>query len=457
MPKLKLPLSSSESDPELLRKLAPVERYCLIAVAVIGVLTLLGWYLPILRLLLPGSWRLMTASTALGVLLSAFGLELSGKRYSLRMNRTSQLLAILAALLGITILGEYAFHMAGGLERLLPFDPHSTSPWPDRPSPQTAFGLTMLGVTIALIRVRERIAVRIADLLTIGLGLLVLVLASGEIFGAMRIFGLNGVTRTSPQTLTCFVILTLVAFFRRAERGIFSIFLGRGIGSRIARVLGPVILVLPFLREIGRQRMIRSHLVPENYATAILASAAATLSFLFLMALVFYIKSMENEIHKLTVRDELTGLYNLRGFRLLGEQAMMMAQRVHAPFSVLFIDVDNLKQINDEHGHNCGSATLKEAGNLLRTTFRETDVLARIGGDEFAVAGQFSRAAIGVATERLREASTLRNAQPGQPFALTFSVGYVTAEPGAPELLDALLSKADKAMYEEKRRKKTVP
>jgi diguanylate cyclase (GGDEF)-like protein len=135
----------------------------------------------------------------------------------------------------------------------------------------------------------------------------------------------------------------------------------------------------------------------------------------------------------------------------------MMAQRVHAPFSVLFIDVDNLKQINDEHGHNCGSATLKEAGNLLRTTFRETDVLARIGGDEFAVAGQFSRAAISVATQRLREASTLRNAQPGQPFALTFSVGYVTAEPGAPELLDALLSKADKAMYEEKRRKKTVP
>jgi len=457
MPKLKLPSSSSESDPEILRKLAPAERFCLLAGALIGVLTLLGWYLPVLDKFLPGGWRLMTAATAAGVLLCAFSLELSAKHYSPRINRVGQLLAIFAAVLGMTILAEYAFHFAGGIERLFPIDPRSTSPWPDRPSPQTACGLVMLGVTIALIRVRGRIAVRIADWLTVCLGLLVLVLASGQIFGAMRIFGISGVTRTSPQTMVCLVLLTIVAFFRRAERGIFSIFLGRGIGSRIARVLGSVILVLPFLREIGRQRMIRAHLLPENYATAILASAAATLSFLFLMALVFYIKTMENEIHKLTVRDELTGLYNLRGFRLLGEQALMMAHRARTPFSVLFIDVDNLKQINDEHGHSCGSATLKEAGILLRATFRETDVLARIGGDEFAVAGQFSRAAIVAASERLREASTHRNAQPGQPFNLTFSVGHVTAEPGAAEQLDALLAKADQAMYREKRRKKIVP
>jgi diguanylate cyclase (GGDEF)-like protein len=407
--------------------------------------------------LLPNGWRLMTATTALGLLLCAFSIELSERRYSLRFNRLSQLLAGLAAVVGVAILCEYAFHTGAGIERLLPFDPHSTSPWPDRPSPQTASGLVMLGIATALVRVRERIAVRIADLITICLGLLVLVLASGEIFGAMRIFGLSGVTRTSPQTMICLVLLTVAAFLRRAERGVFSIFLARGIGSRIARVLGPIILVLPFLREIARQRMVHSHILPEHYATAVLAAAAATLSFIFLMVLVFYIKSMEDEIHSLTVRDELTGLYNLRGFRFLGEQALMMAQRGHTPFSVLFIDVDNLKQINDEHGHSCGSATLKEAGTMLRATFRETDVLARIGGDEYAVAGQFSRAAIAVATERLREASAMRNAQPRQPFPLTFSIGHVTAEPSVPETLDALLSKADKAMYEEKRRKKILP
>jgi diguanylate cyclase (GGDEF)-like protein len=456
MPKLNPPLSVGESDPELLRKLATVKRCCFLAVAWIGVLTLLGWYLPVLGKFLPNGLRLMTAETALGLLLSAFSLEFSENRYSLRVKRLSQLLAVLAALLGMAILGEYAFHIAAGLERLFPFDPNSTSPWPDRPSPQTASGLVMLGITIALIRVRGRIVVRIADLVTICLGILVLVLASGEVFDAMRIFGLSGVTRTSPQTMLCLVLLTLVAFLRRAEMGIFSVFLGRGIGSRIARILGPVVLVLPFLREIARQRMVHSQFLPEHYATAILASVAAAMSFVFLMLLVFYIKSMEAEIHDLSLRDELTGLYNLRGFHFLGEQALRLAQRSRVPFSVLFIDLDNLKQINDLHGHSVGSACLAETGALLQAAFRETDVLGRIGGDEFAVAGQFSHAAVAIAIERLREASALRNSTAGQRAALSFSIGHVTSLLTGHESLHLLLSKADQAMYEEKRRKKSL-
>jgi len=456
MPKLKPPLSIGESDPALLRRLATVKRCCFLAVAWIGGLTLLGWYLPGVGKFLPNAWRLMTAETALGLLLCAFSLEFSENRYSLRVKRLSQLLAVLAAMLGMAILGEYAFHIAAGLERVFPFDPNSTSLWPGRPSPQTASGLAMLGITIALIRVRGRVVVRIADLLTICLCLLVLVLASGEVFGAMRIFGLSGVTRTSPQTMVCLVLLALVAFLRRAERGIFSVFLGRGIGSRIARILGPVILVLPFLREIARQRMVRSQILPEHYATAILASAAAAMSFVFLMLLVYYIKSMEKEIHNLSVRDELTGLYNLRGFHLLGGQALRLAQRSRVPFSVLFIDLDNLKQINDIHGHNMGSACLAETGELLQATFRETDVLGRIGGDEFAVAGQFSHAAVALATERLREACALRNSTPDHSAALSFSVGHVTSLLTAHESLPMLLAKADQAMYEEKRRKKSV-
>jgi len=455
MPKLNPPLSIGESDPELLRKLVPVKRYCFLAVAWIGGLTLLGWYLPGMGKFLPNGWRLMTAETALGMLLSAFSLEFSEKFYSLRVKRLSQLLAVLAALLGMAILGEYAFHIAAGLERFFPFDPNSTSHWPGRPSPQTASGLAMLGITIALIRVRGRIVVRIADLVTICLGLLMLVLASGEVFGALRIFGLSQVTRTSPQTLLCLVILTLVAFLRRAERGIFSIFLGRGIGSRIARILGPVILVLPFLREIARQRMVRSQILPEHYATAILTSAAAAMSFVFLMLLVWYIKSMEAEIHDLSLRDELSGLYNLRGFKILAEQALRLAQRSQVPFSVLFVDLDNLKLINDVHGHSIGSATLRESAELLQSTFREIDVIGRIGGDEFAVAGQFSDASISVAVQRLHRAAAQRNSSAGQRVALSFSIGQVTTILTEHESLDALIAKADQSMYEEKRRRKS--
>jgi diguanylate cyclase (GGDEF)-like protein len=455
MPKLNPPFTLGESDPELLRKLAAVKYYCFLAVASIGFLTFLGWYLPALGKILPDGWRLMAVETALGVLLCAFSLEYSEKRYSLQVKRMSLFLAILAALLGLAILAEYTFHISAGLERSFPFDPHSTSPWPDRPSPQTASGLAMLGIAIALIRVRGRIAVRIADLVTICLGMLVLVLASGEVFGALRIFGLSGVTRTSPQTLLCLALLTLVTFLRRAERGIFSIFLGRGISGRIARILGPVILVLPFLREIARQRMIQSQILPEHYATAILASAAAMVSCVFLMLLVFYIKTMEAEIHDLSLRDELTGLYNLRGFRLLAEQALRLAQRSQAPFSVLFVDLDDLKQINDLHGHGVGSATLGETAQLLKETFRETDVIGRVGGDEFAIAGQFSDFAVAVAVRRLRDASAERNSSASHKVPLSLSIGHVTSVLTPHQSLDTLLAKADQYMYEEKRRKKS--
>src|SRR5947199_565679 len=136
-----------------------------------------------------------------------------------------------------------------------------------------------------------------------------------------------------------------------------------------------------------------------------MASTAAVISFVLMMVLVRYIKRMEDEIHDLSLRDELTGLYNLRGFQLFAEQALRLTQRSQLPFSVLFVDLDHLKKINDTLGHAVGSAYLIETGLLLQQTFRETDVIARIGGDEFAIAGQFSDAGITTAAERLEEAS----------------------------------------------------
>ena len=454
MPKLNPPLSVADPDPALLRKLDPIKRVCVAATVIIAGITFFAWFLPALGGLLPDGWRMMAPASALGLLFSALSLQFSESRYSARANRISQVLALLAAFMGAAVLAEYALHISGGIERFLPTDPHSASLWPDRPSPQTASGLLLLGISLALIRVRARIAVRIADLVVSLLGLLILVLVSGEIFGAFRIFALSQVTRTSQQTLICLAFLTLVAFLRRSEVGVFSIFLGRGIGSRIARTLGPILLVLPFLREIGRQRLIHTRMLPEDYTTAFLASLAATLSFLLLMLLVWYIKAMEVEIQDLSLRDELTRLYNLRGFSLLGDHVLNLAHRTQAPCSVLFVDVDNLKLINDSLGHAIGSAILVETAEMLKKTFRETDVLGRIGGDEFAVVCQCSHVTISIAANRLEAAAVNRNAQPGRQFPLSFSVGYATADEHGRQSLQELLSLADKAMYEDKRHKK---
>ena len=91
---------------------------------------------------------------------------------------------------------------------------------------------------------------------------------------------------------------------------------------------------------------------------------------------------------------------------------------------------------------------------MLKETFRETDVMGRIGGDEFAVVCQCSHVAISIAAERLEATSAERNAQAGRPFPCSFSTGFVTSDEHANQSLQELLTEADKAMYQEKRRKK---
>jgi diguanylate cyclase (GGDEF)-like protein len=201
-----------------------------------------------------------------------------------------------------------------------------------------------------------------------------------------------------------------------------------------------------------RARMTRTHVFPDHYAAAILAATGTVVALALLLAVSWQFRRLEWKIQSLSLRDELTGLYNLRGFYLLAEQGLRMARRSRMAFSVLFVDVDNLKQINDRHGHAAGSQLLVEAAEFLKTNFRETDVLGRIGGDEFVVAGQFSVDAIEMAEERLKADSSERD-KVDSP-SLSLSMGHVTADLNRNESLENLLDRADAAMYERKRLKK---
>jgi diguanylate cyclase (GGDEF)-like protein len=165
---------------------------------------------------------------------------------------------------------------------------------------------------------------------------------------------------------------------------------------------------------------------------------------------------MEKEIHDLTLRDELTGLYNMRGFYLLGEQTLRLAQRAELPFSVLFIDLDGLKRINDDLGHNTGSTYLAETGELVMNCFRETDVKGRFGGDEFVVAGQFSMVGIELAATRLKSMADAQNQKNPRKHPLSLSAGWVTLDHPSNESLKELVRRADEAMYRDKRAKKVA-
>jgi len=435
---------SGQPDAALVYRLFFVQQVCLALVVQIAAIALAIRLFPSLARFLPNTFGDMNAPLGMAALFCAISLFFSEPGRSALVFNISRLFAILTALIAASLLlgtslGVFAIQAAsiygGNVLR-----------------PATAFAFL---ATVAIFARATSSAVSIiADVVASLLCFTVLILVSEYFFGILHIVGPSNAGLTSAPTLVCLVLLTVVAVLRRAEYGMFSIFLGHSIGSRIARLLSPFLLVLPFLREVGRARLISSQVIPAHYATALLSSTATVISFALLLYLVFRINSMEIEIHDLTLRDELTGLYNLRGFQLLAGQSLRLAQRAQTTFSVLFIDLDNLKKINDELGHETGSAFLAETGTLLNSIFRETDVIGRVGGDEFAVAGQFSDHEISTIAEGLEEASRMRSNKPGHPYPLSFSMGHVTSTVGSRESLKDLVSKADKAMYQQKRHKK---
>jgi len=158
------------------------------------------------------------------------------------------------------------------------------------------------------------------------------------------------------------------------------------------------------------------------------------------------------ELRELSLIDALTGVNNRRGFFALADQQMRLAIRNKQKLILLYADLDNLKEINDNHGHLAGDQALRDLGTALRFTFRDSDVLARLGGDEFAVLAigapeNTARFLVG----RLEATLLAHRVQVSRPYALTVSVGVAHFDWAAPVTIDALLAQADRAMYETKR------
>lgn len=169
-------------------------------------------------------------------------------------------------------------------------------------------------------------------------------------------------------------------------------------------------------------------------------------------------KRMEEEIRALSLHDELTGLCNRRGFLTLSELAIKTANRLKKPIALIYIDVDDLKAINDSGGHKMGDRALVEIAFTLRKSFRESDVIGRLGGDEFAVlAMQTNPTDSSLLTLRLLERLDLFNSRSAAEagFRLSVSFGVSNREPDSPGTVDELLSQADLQMYEQKRAKKS--
>jgi len=165
-------------------------------------------------------------------------------------------------------------------------------------------------------------------------------------------------------------------------------------------------------------------------------------------------KRLEEHLKSMSITDELTGLYNRRGFITLAEQQLKISDRTKKGMLLFFIDMDKMKQINDVLGHKAGDTALKETATLLKEVFRESDIIARIGGDEFAVlALDATSATRDVLVKRLYNILYRYNKKQGRRYELSLSVGIAYYDPSEPISIDELMSIADTMMYEEKRKK----
>jgi len=164
---------------------------------------------------------------------------------------------------------------------------------------------------------------------------------------------------------------------------------------------------------------------------------------------------MQATLQTESLTDELTRLHNRRGFMALAGSHMKSAERTKKPFALVFIDLDGMKDVNDTLGHVEGDRALVEAASLLSRCVRQTDIVARFGGDEFVLLlTSAENDWEDCIRRRLQSQVDASNARPGRRYQLSFSVGIVRAEPDRWLALEELVAEADAMMYRQKQKKK---
>ena len=165
-------------------------------------------------------------------------------------------------------------------------------------------------------------------------------------------------------------------------------------------------------------------------------------------------KQSEAKLRELSLKDELTGLNNRRGFLTLASQQMKGVERFQQFVALIYADLDKMKWINDNLGHQEGDRALVDTADILRGSFRSCDIVARLGGDEFVgFAVMQSEADSELVLSRLRECLGLHNQRASRPYRLSISFGLAIYDPQAPCTLTELMERADGVMYLQKQKR----
>lgn len=481
-------------NPFIVSRFLGFARGAAILTALTGTAVLFGWWLdiPALRSVFPG-FVSMKANTACGLMAAGAALFLACRRSpGARTHAAARLLASFVAVLAGLNLLEYGLDVDVGIDQLLFRDEPLASPaYPGRMAPVTAFSLGLIGPALLLMD-RRPLASQRLSLVVLALALLSLM---GYAFEVQSLYRISPFSSIAVHTALALMLLSLGVMAARPTQGFMRIMVSDASAGIMARRLLPLtplsLFGLGWLTFLGR----RADLYDDTFALALMVmsgSAAAMVLVLRLVRRIYLVdiqhqqaqdqlaalnaslehtvaartreleivnaklvaenterRRAEEEVRRLSLTDELTGLWNRRGFFVLAEQELKAARRGDKRLALFYMDLDGLKQVNDTYGHETGDALLRDAARVLKATFRSCDIVSRLGGDEFAVLAANSMQGERV-LRRLQSAIEQLNQGRVPSLRLSFSIGVVHGVPAQGHSLVDMLAAADAMMYEQK-------
>jgi diguanylate cyclase (GGDEF)-like protein len=438
--------SSHEPDLRLLDRLQQAETVALLAVTGVAAGTLFCWQIASLAALAPAGWSAMRPVTATGILIAVLSLALSALRRSKFATRASiaagLVLVALPAIVVLTYLG---------------FQPTFPQIWPVRPAPETAIAVGLSALSLPVIRQSRSALAALADASAIFFAAFALLLFAGCVLQGFQFVAVDRSALTTPQTVFCLGLLAFVVASRRAaEGGALSVLVGTGLGSRIARKVLFAIITVPFLLFAGISSLDRFGVMATDLSRAFAAPLVVLATVTVMVWMAHHANGIERQLRQQSLTDQLTGVLNRRGFETVAEYVMRSAERTGTRLVAFFFDLDGLKRANDELGHEAGSLMIQRFADLLVVTFRKSDVVARVGGDEFVVLAPALPESVQDILARLAYVAKESNASGLVPTPLSYSVGVAELPPGHRGQIWELVAEADARMYAEKSRKRAA-
>lgn len=468
----------------------------------IALAVLIGWQfdLFILTRVLP-IWVVMVPNTAVGLAVLGAGLWCASLKHSPSLLLLERLAGGVGILLGGLTIFEYIVQIDIGIDLLLPFERLQSLDmhFPGRMAFATAVCLLLCGIALVL-----RKSPRLSQMCSATSLFISLMAIIGYCFGVSALYSVEMYSAVAAHTALALLLLSAGLLASLPNSKLIELLAAESAGGTIARSL---LLRIPLIvLGIGSILLIGEQL--GYYESRFSLALMATLSITTLVAVIIQIagklhhidharqcsqKSLaalntqleqrviertaelitanakltqeaerrlviEDEARRLSLTDELTGLHNRRSFFLLAEQLLRNSRRNRLPCLLFFFDLDGLKKINDAHGHEAGDLAIMACAQVLKAAFRENDVVARIGGDEFVALAVDIGEPTELISERIRTLVDEFNSSAHCRYPIGLSIGAICCSPQELKPLAELMANADALMYADKQqRKQTRP